>query len=572
MDEEDEQNSQPKMIITHIADRIRSALPFGRVNATQVDTPAENSTPSVGGAASSALAGLTGFAGKLGGALVGAAGDAVIQTGRNAIAGVTAQFSPKNILQNFAAQGPFSAALVNRLFPNTLKPDDDRNPVVETLQQILAKLDAIGPVGRATPLPLIDYSPKLDVLISGIQELKQISNNRAAPIALSSGQSGICTCIEELREFLLPLADLREIKAQLTDNNRLLKAITFQQTPTPSAAIVEATQSTNPLAIIRRPTVAEQREVKSPDLNTGEPAPTVLLQSMDSRLERIAEILTEQQNLLANAAREKDSSGDTDLAKGQAEGFDRDDYGSGDSSPTESIPKESEPKNGGGTGLFSLLRRGGGFLKSLGTKAGRRGIITGVTNAAKGLFRGGIGKVLAGGLGIGGVLGIGRAASAAATSGVVKAGVGAALKTGAKSLARFIPGVGLAVGAGIVGSQLANRQYGAAALSTLSAGASLIPGVGTSASIGLGVLSDVVASRESAANKLKAAQAGASQQGASQQTEPASGPLEITIRPPPQEQNNSPSVTAVLAPFSLSQIVHTQLFSYLGGGRPGYGF
>ena len=66
-----------------------------------------------------------------------------------------------------------------------------------------------------------------------------------------------------------------------------------------------------------------------------------------------------------------------------------------------------------------------------------------------------------------------------------KAGAKAGASVGGKAISKFVPGLGLVAGLGAAGADLASGDYTGAGLNALSGLTSLLPGVGTAASLGL---------------------------------------------------------------------------------------
>jgi hypothetical protein len=79
-----------------------------------------------------------------------------------------------------------------------------------------------------------------------------------------------------------------------------------------------------------------------------------------------------------------------------------------------------------------------------------------------------------------------------------KAGAKAGATVGGKAITKFIPGLGLVAGLGAAGADVASGDYEGAGLNALSGLASLLPGVGTAASLGLDAVNFM---RESGAGK-----------------------------------------------------------------------
>ncbi len=592
-------SSKIKARFNKIGNSIRNAAGLLRSNAEKIVTNvAKKSASSIAPLAQNALSGLSSVGARLPGAVIGAAGDAVLTTAQNFVGSVASQFSPQQVLRNFAAQGPFSGALIRRLFPNTDLANKEENPVVAALQQISAKLDNLNPT-NSTSAQLVDYSPKFDLLAFKLEEIKQLSGPRsfsALTDNTSSQQDSIAGYITELRQLLTPLQDLREIRLQITNSTELLKLLASpKQNSTPSTDIVESIQDANPVALQQVKTVAQEREISdvvftdvsnlanaseiSSAPNTSNDTPILL--SMDARLTAIVQLLSAQQQLLERAKEKELASADTDAATAAIEQNDSNpDDPPNDNNDSEGSSQEPKAERRGG--LFELLGKGRSLFKSLGSKAGRQGLIKGAASSLKGVLgKGGLFGRAAAAVGLGGGAALGRdgitrgISSALGRAGITRGisrvlGGGAAkaaLATGAKSLARFIPGVGLAVGGGIALSQLAQGQYGGAALNALGGVASLVPGIGTALSVGLGAAGDIVGARESAANKLRAASTNTQNNQNDTSPQQSSNPLEITIHPSPaQQQSEAPIVQPVMAPFSLAQIAQTQLFSYLSGG------
>jgi len=121
---------------------------------------------------------------------------------------------------------------------------------------------------------------------------------------------------------------------------------------------------------------------------------------------------------------------------------------------------------GGGMGGI-----GGGLMKGAG----------GLMKGAGGLIKGAGGMAMGAGAGIlSGVKGVGAAAGGA--MGKIAGGLS---KAAGKTALKAIPGIGLIVSMGLMGSRLADGDYMGAGMELLAGGASLLPGIGTAASIGM---------------------------------------------------------------------------------------
>ena len=121
------------------------------------------------------------------------------------------------------------------------------------------------------------------------------------------------------------------------------------------------------------------------------------------------------------------------------------------------------------------------------------GVISGVKSAASGVT-GKVGKLAEGAIGgvktaATAVVGKGQGAmsgvkTAASKVGLGKVGLGLT-KAAGKTALKAIPGIGLIVSMGLMGSRLANGDFVGAGMELLSGAASIIPGIGTAASIGM---------------------------------------------------------------------------------------
>lgn len=112
--------------------------------------------------------------------------------------------------------------------------------------------------------------------------------------------------------------------------------------------------------------------------------------------------------------------------------------------------------------------------------AGRRMRAANRLGRQRGLGRGARALGMAGGLLGGAGRGIGRAAG--------RIGAGGAAKAGGKSLLKKIPGIGLLAGLGFGGMRALSGDWAGAGLEVASGAASLVPGVGTAASLGIDAL------------------------------------------------------------------------------------